>query len=477
MQPTPLILSALFLTLASLASAVPVRQIPGLTAVTYHERTGGSAPVAQMFLIDDPRMTTRRADPLSINNNDFAGVPDKEFYDVFYSDVDGTPNADGEFLTIEGVYSSTAPAGGALNLAEITLNFSGGATEYGLYVASFLALGDNAVPTTVFNCIDGDLQTHTTMGNTVGQNQRMRITLGFQSSSGEPVGANLAISKKASFKAVSVSSNFTYTITVVNLWNVTNTNVIVTDFLPAKVDLLAFTSSTGTCTNIDGIVTCELGDLPPRAMATITLDVAPARIGIVTNTVSAVADQSEAVATDNESIFVTELAQTLPPDLTAAIDVDFADCAAGKKGVDCPLIAQLLLLNNGIIYGDATVELLKSCATNTVPPKCKIKGILTLNELDLTGLADHTVAFYLSTDTAFDAADSLLAIVPLNKAIKAFFKGKPVKVSFKLPKGVDLTDRHILAVVDAPGKTGLNAVDESNETNNTAASPAIPAIP
>jgi hypothetical protein len=159
-------LVALFLRVASQASAMPVRQIPGLASVTYHERTGGSAPVAQTFLIDDPRMTTRLADPLSISNNDFAGVPDKEFYDGFYSDVDGTPNADGELLTIEGVFSATAPAGGALNLAEIALNDTGGATEYGLYVATFLARGDNAAPATVFNCMDGDLQTHTTMGKT-----------------------------------------------------------------------------------------------------------------------------------------------------------------------------------------------------------------------------------------------------------------------------------------------------------------------
>jgi hypothetical protein len=72
-----------------------------------------------------------------------------------------------------------------LNLAEIELNFSGGAPgEFGNFVASSLALGDNAVPGSPPLAIDGDLLTHTTMGNTIGSEQRLRVTLGFESSSG-----------------------------------------------------------------------------------------------------------------------------------------------------------------------------------------------------------------------------------------------------------------------------------------------------
>ena len=63
-------------------------------------------------------------------------------------------------------------------------------TEFGNYVASFVILGDNAVQPdgNVENSIDGDLQTHTTMGNTVGSRERLRVTLGFLSSSGPPPG-------------------------------------------------------------------------------------------------------------------------------------------------------------------------------------------------------------------------------------------------------------------------------------------------
>lgn len=78
------------------------------------------------------------------------------------------------------------PAGGGLNLVEIGLNFTDASTEYGNYIASYVVLGDNSAEANVGNCIDGDLQTHTTMGNTLGSTERLRLTLGFESTSGVP---------------------------------------------------------------------------------------------------------------------------------------------------------------------------------------------------------------------------------------------------------------------------------------------------
>lgn len=168
--------------------AVPVRSIPGLASITFWERTGGSAPTPSTFAVSGTQLTTRLGDPLGVSNNDIQGVAGLEFYDVFYSNTDGSFNLDGEFLTIEGTFPVPLPAGGGLNLAEIGLNFSAAPVEFGNFVASFVALGDNAIPGSVGNAIDGDLQTHTTMGNTLNQTQRLRVTLGFLSSSGPPPG-------------------------------------------------------------------------------------------------------------------------------------------------------------------------------------------------------------------------------------------------------------------------------------------------
>ena len=164
--------------------ALPVKDIVNLESITFWERTGGSGPTAYTFDIDSTQLTNRLTDPLSAGNSDFGGVPGHEFYDVFYSDANGNFNIAGEYLTIEGVYDIGLPYGGGLNLAEIGLNFSGVPAEFGNWVASYVALGDNALPESVEYAIDGDLLTHTTMGNTIGQSGRLRVTLGFESSSG-----------------------------------------------------------------------------------------------------------------------------------------------------------------------------------------------------------------------------------------------------------------------------------------------------
>jgi hypothetical protein len=174
-------------TLAAPLHATAVRSITGLESITFYERTGGVGPTPFTFTVDSPQLTTRLSDPLATGNNDISGAF-TEFYDVFYSNQDGSFNLDGEFLTIEGVFLQPLPAGGGLNLAEIGLNFSGDPEEFGNTVASFFANGDNAVPGDVDNAIDGDLLTHTTMGNTLNSDARLRVTLGFESSSGPPDG-------------------------------------------------------------------------------------------------------------------------------------------------------------------------------------------------------------------------------------------------------------------------------------------------
>lgn len=174
--------------MASAAHATAVRTLPGLDSITFYERTGGAGPTGYTFTVGGPELSTLLSDPLSAANNDISGAA-TEYYDVFYSNSDGTFNLDGEFLTISGVFGSALPAGGGLNLAEIALNFSAAPDEFGSYVASFVALGDNAIPENVGRAVDGDLLTHTTMGNTSGSDERMRVTLGFLSSSGPPPSA------------------------------------------------------------------------------------------------------------------------------------------------------------------------------------------------------------------------------------------------------------------------------------------------
>ena len=175
----------IFLAVSISAQAIPVRNITDLQSISFFERTGGTVPTEFEFGVNSSQLTAQLADPLGAGNFDMDGAT-TEFYDVYYSDNDGTFNLDGEFVTISGVFLFGLPAGGGLNLAEMQLNFVDASTEVGNFVASFVALGNNAVSASVGNAIDGDPLTHTTMGNTFGSNERLRVTLGFLSSSGPP---------------------------------------------------------------------------------------------------------------------------------------------------------------------------------------------------------------------------------------------------------------------------------------------------
>lgn len=161
----------------------PVKAIPGLVSITYFETTG--AVNSYTFTVNGPEMNTKIA-TMSAQDNDIKGA-NSEYYDVYYSDDQGNFDANGAYLTIAGVFLYKLPAVGGLNLAEIALNYNGQPPEYGNYVASFVALGDNAIPGDVGKAIDGNLNTCSTMGNTVDDpGKLLRITLGFKSSSGPP---------------------------------------------------------------------------------------------------------------------------------------------------------------------------------------------------------------------------------------------------------------------------------------------------
>jgi uncharacterized repeat protein (TIGR01451 family) len=156
----------------------PIRDIPGLTSITFWESTVanlGDPPTAHTFSVSGPELTTQLP-ALTPASRDFAGVPGQELYDVFYSDWDGTFNPTGEFVTIEAVWPVAAPSGGGLNIARVDFNGTG---QYADSIASFVALGDNAMPNNVVFAVDGNLLTDTTMGNTSGQTQRLRVTVGF----------------------------------------------------------------------------------------------------------------------------------------------------------------------------------------------------------------------------------------------------------------------------------------------------------
>lgn len=170
------------LVAASAAQAVPIRDLPGIGGVVVFERSGSQ--LSQLFWLPDSSvLTTRRSDRLSLQNTDFPSNAN-EFYDVFYSDADGTLNPNGAFLSVTAVFDGAPDSG--LNISGVQLNsvinFQS-VTEYASVVSSFVALGVDPASVNVDNALGNDLGTTTFLGHTAGQpaSARLRLTLGFES--------------------------------------------------------------------------------------------------------------------------------------------------------------------------------------------------------------------------------------------------------------------------------------------------------
>lgn len=181
------------LVAGSAAQAAPIRTLADLESVTIYEITFGTTP--NTYTPEATQLLARLPDPLSATNNDFTFFA-QEYYDVFYSDSDGTPNSDGAFVTIEGVWRSAGGAGG-MNINEVQLAFSGSSphTDFADFVSSFEYGTGNVIAGSESLAVDQNLGTFPRFGNTstTDLNDRFRLTVGFDGFSVPEPGAALLL--------------------------------------------------------------------------------------------------------------------------------------------------------------------------------------------------------------------------------------------------------------------------------------------
>ena len=156
-----------------------VGDLPGLQSVVVHERTGGSAPQAISFT---PLANALLNRILNLSASaDFTGTT-SERYDIFYSTAVGVPDTQGAYLTIEGLYPDS---GAGFNIAEVELRFAGGGSELASVVSAF-TIGTGGSAASTASAIDGNLLTHTALGQSSDNANRMTLTVGFDSTIPEP---------------------------------------------------------------------------------------------------------------------------------------------------------------------------------------------------------------------------------------------------------------------------------------------------
>jgi hypothetical protein len=170
----------------------PLQTQPDLTAVRVYEETFTTSTLS--YAPNAAELTTRLTGPLAVGNRDI-GFIDDESYDVFYSDANGALNAQGRYLTIEGVWRQPELRGdGGMNINEVELVFGGGNphTQFGDFVASVQAgsicdpgFGSNCIPGSEALAVDHNLSTFPRFGQTSTTNldERFRLTVGFGSAS------------------------------------------------------------------------------------------------------------------------------------------------------------------------------------------------------------------------------------------------------------------------------------------------------
>ncbi len=111
--------------------------------------------------------------------------------------------------------------------------------------------------------------------------------------------ADVAIVKTATPNPVTEGTLLTYSLTVTNNGPGSATNVAATDTLPSVMTYLSSTTTLGSCSEAGGTVTCLLGTMANAATATITILAVPGQPGVVSNTATVTADQTDPTPSNN----------------------------------------------------------------------------------------------------------------------------------------------------------------------------------
>lgn len=120
---------------------------------------------------------------------------------------------------------------------------------------------------------------------------------------------DLAIAKTDSRDPLLTGEQLTYTITASNTCYGTAGDVTITDSLPAGVTYVSATSTAGSCSELHGIVTCDIGQLSGNSTATVSIEVIPNVAGMISNTAVVTAIDAEATPADNTVTETTRVDQ------------------------------------------------------------------------------------------------------------------------------------------------------------------------
>ena len=128
-----------------------------------------------------------------------------------------------------------------------------------------------------------------------------------------PPEVDLVIAKEDSADPISVGRTVLYTITVRNNGPGKATGVVVTDTLPAGLEIVSVRANQGTCSTSGRVVTCRLGGLTPRSKAVVKVRARGTAPGSVVNTARVTGDQPDPTPGDNTTSETTRIVAPFQP--------------------------------------------------------------------------------------------------------------------------------------------------------------------
>lgn len=164
-----------------------IPSIAGFEGVTAWEATYYPAqPEATFFAATDARLLAALPGAaLSQAGRDFGTFAGNENYDIYLSNADGTLNANGAFVTIDG---NCDVAYNCFNVSEVALKINGSHEFASGVVRAVYGRAGSFTAGSAALAADGNLLSYTQLGDTIDHypDARMSLTLSFASAVPEP---------------------------------------------------------------------------------------------------------------------------------------------------------------------------------------------------------------------------------------------------------------------------------------------------
>lgn len=262
--------------------------------------------------------------------------------------------------------------------------------------------------------------------------------------------ADMGITGTAAPLQAKTNNSLTYTFTVTNHGPNTAPTVVVTDVLPGSVRLESVHTTRGNGSVSGNTASCNLGNMPNNASATITIVVTPLSVTTIQNTATVRSNAKDAVAANNSAkVTTTVTAGTATTDLVVT---QTAIPSPVKLGED--LLYIMTVTNKGPLTATNV------SFTDTLPPNVTFDTIESSPEWVVNG--NSATLFY----GALAANDSIKAFITIKPRAAGTITNKVV-VSLGQTDATPANNTSNLqtTVLKAPSVTVLEFAPSSSDPN------------